>query len=83
MTDSPKTYQIHIHISGEDRPGILAETLECVVQCESLEVDIKEFMFDSVLAGGGNTDPDNRFAAHSACEFSFRTGEAGAGPPPR
>ena len=49
MTDSPKTYQIHIHIAGEDRPGILAEILESVVQCECLVVDIKEFVFGGLL----------------------------------
>ncbi len=49
MTESSQVYQIHVHISGEDRPGILAETLECVVQSECLVVDIKEFVFSGLL----------------------------------
>ncbi|MEE8206776.1 MAG: phosphoserine phosphatase SerB [Nitrospinaceae bacterium] len=46
--DSP-TLQIHIHIAGPDRPGILAETLETIVRHECLVVDIKQFVFNGLL----------------------------------
>jgi phosphoserine phosphatase len=48
--DSPQsTEQIHIHISGSDRPGILAEALETIVRHECLVVDIKQFVFNGML----------------------------------
>lgn len=48
--DSPQpTEQIHIHISGSDRPGILAEALEAIVRHECLVVDIKQFVFNGML----------------------------------
>jgi phosphoserine phosphatase len=44
-----KSCQLHIHISMEDRPGILAETLESIVQCEWNILDIKQFVFNGLL----------------------------------
>jgi len=41
--------QIHIHIAGSDRPGILAEALEVIVRHECLVVDIKQFVFNGLL----------------------------------
>lgn len=49
MTSSQPTEQIHIHISGSDRPGILAEALEAIVHHECLVVDIKQFVFNGML----------------------------------
>ncbi|MCF8720811.1 phosphoserine phosphatase SerB [Nitrospina gracilis] len=49
MLEIPHRYQVHVHIAGEDRPGILAEALESVVQCEALVVDIKQFVFSGLL----------------------------------
>ena len=49
MKSSEKSCQLHIHISMEDRPGILAETLESIVQCEWNILDIKQFVFNGLL----------------------------------
>ena len=49
MEASEKSNQLHIHISMEDRPGILAETLESIVQCEWNILDIKQFVFNGLL----------------------------------
>ena len=50
MQSSPQsTEQIHIHISGSDRPGILAEALETIVSHECQVVDIKQFVFNGML----------------------------------
>lgn len=49
MTSPQSTEQIHIHISGSDRPGILAEALEAIVHHECLVVDIKQFVFNGML----------------------------------
>lgn len=49
MPETPNTFQVHVHIAGEDRPGILAEALESVVRCEALVVDIKQFVFSGLL----------------------------------
>jgi len=48
--DSPgKSCQLHIQISMEDRPGILAETLESIIRCEWNILDIKQFVFNGLL----------------------------------
>jgi phosphoserine phosphatase len=49
MESSEKSCQLHIHISMEDRPGILAETLESIVRCEWNILDIKQFVFNGLL----------------------------------
>ena len=49
MESLKKTCQLHIHISMEDRPGILAETLESIVRCEWNILDIKQFVFNGLL----------------------------------
>jgi phosphoserine phosphatase len=49
MSIPQSTEQIHIHISGSDRPGILAEALETIVRHECLVVDIKQFVFNGML----------------------------------
>lgn len=49
MPETSETYQVHVHIAGEDRPGILAEALESIVRCEALVVDIKQFVFSGLL----------------------------------
>jgi phosphoserine phosphatase len=49
MSSPQSTEQIHIHISGSDRPGILAEALETIVRHECLVVDIKQFVFNGML----------------------------------
>ena len=49
MASSQSTEQIHIHIAGSDRPGILAEALETIVEHECLVVDIKQFVFNGML----------------------------------
>ncbi len=41
--------QLHIHISMEDRPGILAETLEHIVRQDWSVLDIKQFVFNGLL----------------------------------
>ncbi len=48
--DSPQpTLQIHILVTGPDRPGILAEVLDAIVRHECLVVDIKQFVFNGLL----------------------------------
>ena len=49
MASPQSTEQIHIHIAGSDRPGILAEALETIVEHECLVVDIKQFVFNGML----------------------------------
>ncbi len=61
MESLEKSNQLHIHISVEDRPGILAETLESIVRCEWNIVDIKQFVFNgllnlSILLDGNDSD---------------------------
>ncbi len=46
---SPSSSQLHIHISAQDRPGILAEFLEFIVQAGWNVVDIKQFVFNELL----------------------------------
>jgi phosphoserine phosphatase len=41
--------QLHIHISAQDRPGILAEALAFIVQTGWNVVDIKQFVFNGLL----------------------------------
>jgi phosphoserine phosphatase len=41
--------QLHIHISAQDRPGILAETLAFIVHTGCNVVDIKQFVFNGLL----------------------------------
>ncbi|MBC8286624.1 MAG: phosphoserine phosphatase SerB [Nitrospinae bacterium] len=41
--------QLHIHVSAQDRPGILAETLTFIVQAGCNVVDIKQFVFNGLL----------------------------------
>ncbi len=49
MPTSSNKFQIHVHIAGSDRPGILAESLNSIVQHECLVVDIKQFVFSGLL----------------------------------
>lgn len=49
MTSPQSTEQIHIHISGSDHPGILAEALETIVSHDCQVVDIKQFVFNGML----------------------------------
>ena len=49
MSSPQSTEQIHIHIAGSDRPGILAEALATIVRHECLVVDIKQFVFNGLL----------------------------------
>jgi phosphoserine phosphatase len=46
---SSTSSQLHIHILGQDRPGILAETLSFIVQNGWNVVDIKQFVFNGLL----------------------------------
>jgi len=46
---SSSSSQLHIHISAQDRPGILAETLAFIVQIGWNVVDIKQFVFNGLL----------------------------------
>jgi len=41
--------QFHIHISGQDRPGILSEALEAIHRFGLNVVDIKQFVFNGLL----------------------------------
>ncbi len=41
--------QLHIHISAQDRPGILAESLKFIVQAGWNVVDIRQFVFNGLL----------------------------------
>ena len=41
--------QLHVHISAQDRPGILAEALTFIVQAGCNVVDIKQFVFNGLL----------------------------------
>ena len=41
--------QLHIHISAQDRPGILAESLAFIVETGWNVVDIKQFVFNGLL----------------------------------
>lgn len=41
--------QIHIQLSGQDRPGILAELLEFIIKYQWNVLDIKQFVFNGLL----------------------------------
>lgn len=45
----PSSSQLHINISAQDRPGILAETLSFIVETGWNVVDIKQFVFNGLL----------------------------------
>lgn len=45
----PTSTQLHIYISAQDRPGILAESLDFIVQRGWNVVDIKQFVFNGLL----------------------------------
>ncbi|MBT5375936.1 MAG: phosphoserine phosphatase SerB [Nitrospinaceae bacterium] len=45
----PTSSQLHIHISAQDRPGILAEALDFIVNNGWNVVDIKQFVFNGLL----------------------------------
>jgi len=49
MNSPHPAYQVHIHIAGSDRPGILAEALATIVRHECLVIDIKQFVFNGLL----------------------------------
>ena len=49
MDDGGKTSQIHIHISGHDRPGILAEVFDSIGKFRWRVLDIKQFVFNGLL----------------------------------
>ena len=49
MENRKAARQVHVHISSQDRPGILAETLDCVVQLGWNVLDIKQFVFNGLL----------------------------------
>ncbi|MFQ5449642.1 MAG: ACT domain-containing protein [Nitrospinaceae bacterium] len=49
MVSPPQPCQLHIHISMEDRPGILAEALESIVRLKWKVLDIKQFVFHGLL----------------------------------
>lgn len=44
-----KNSQIHIQLSGQDRPGILAELLEFIIKYQWNVLDIKQFVFNGLL----------------------------------
>lgn len=48
MADAGKI-QLHIHVSSQDRPGILAELIERVIRFEWNVLDIKQFVFNGLL----------------------------------
>ena len=61
MQEDGNPCQIHVHISGVDRPGILAEALESVVRFHWDVLDIRQFVFNgllnlSLLLGGKDSD---------------------------
>ena len=43
------TCQLHIHISGHDQPGILAEALKLIAPSRWMVLDIKQFVFNGLL----------------------------------
>jgi phosphoserine phosphatase len=78
MESSEKSCQLHIHISMEDRPGILAETLESIVRCEWHILDIKQFVFNGLLNLSifldGNGSDDIEPLKKALSEFEERSG---------
>jgi phosphoserine phosphatase len=64
MQEDDKSCQIHIQISSADRPGILAESLESVVNFGWDVLDIKQFVFNGLLNLSlllGNTKSNSTF----------------------
>jgi phosphoserine phosphatase len=64
MHEDKNFCQIHVHISSLDRPGILAEALGSVVNCDWNVLDIKQFVFNgllnlSLLLGGSKSTLPN------------------------
>jgi len=49
MGETRSARQVHVHISAEDRPGILAEALRRIVEKGWQVVDIKQFVFHGLL----------------------------------
>ena len=49
MGNANTNSQIHIHISGKDRPGILAEAFESIERLQWEVLDIKQFVFNGFL----------------------------------
>jgi phosphoserine phosphatase len=49
MNSPEKNCLLYVHISMEDRPGILAEALQSVVRCQWNVLDIKQFVFNGLL----------------------------------
>jgi len=49
MDSSQPILQIHILVTGPDRPGILAEVLDAIVRHQCVVVDIKQFVFNGLL----------------------------------
>ncbi|QPJ66105.1 MAG: phosphoserine phosphatase SerB [Candidatus Nitrohelix vancouverensis] len=49
MPQSPKAVQLHVHVSGKDRPGILAEAMESIRRFGLEVLDIKQFVFNGLL----------------------------------
>lgn len=49
MGTENKSCQIHIHLSGQDRPGILAEVLDSIIRFQWNVMDIKQFVFNGLL----------------------------------
>ena len=78
MESSDKSCQLHIHISMEDRPGILAEALQSIVRCQWNVLDIKQFVFNgllnlSIFLDGNNTNAIEPLRKALA-EFEDRSG---------
>lgn len=49
MQEDKLICQLHVHIAGIDRPGILSEALESVVRLNWNVLDIKQFVFNGLL----------------------------------
>jgi phosphoserine phosphatase len=49
MREPHNAFQLHIHISGRDRPGVLAEALEWIVPAGWNVLDIRQFVFNGLL----------------------------------
>ncbi len=49
MSESANRNQLHLHVAGIDKPGILADVLGFIVHTECLVIDIKQFVFNGLL----------------------------------
>lgn len=49
MSNGSNSSRIHVHISGQDRPGILAEAFESIGSLQWKVLDIKQFVFNGLL----------------------------------